>query len=522
MRINKVFKKVFTLVSVSLLSFTSMANMYDLVIENGRVIDPETGLDAVRNLGITAGKISAVTTEQLSGSHVINAQGKIVSPGFIDMHAHGQDILSGRVQAYDGVTTALELEGGMLPVSDYYDAAAREGRPINYGASVNWGNARIATMLNVEPVADIDWFLAAFSQPDWQFKIANKQQLNKIEQLVAQGLDQGGLGIGILMGYAPGTGYKEFFAMNKLAASRGVPTFTHARYLSMLEPRSSFQGINEIIAAASGTGAHTHIVHLNSISLRDIATIGDMIETARSQGLRITTEAYPYGAGATGIGAAMFRGDRWRERTGGISARNFDVDGKRLTEEEFDQFQSKQPNTKTIVHFLEEDNSMDMQFLEQSLLFPEGVIASDGGDWRFDGASVSQETWPLPDKAWSHPRSAGTYAKFIGTFVRDKAKISLIEAIKRVSFGPAKLLQDAVPQMKYKGRIQVGADADIVIFDLDEIRDRATYVRPAQLSQGIEHVIVNGTLLIEYGQIDLSVLPGQPIRNPIKNEPTSS
>ena len=190
---------------------------------------------------------------------------------------------------------------------------------------------------------------------NWQADIATPKQLEKIRSMVEQGLDQGGLGVGILLGYAPGTGYKEFFEMNKLAASHGVPTFTHARYLSMLEPRSSFQGMNEVIAAGAGTGAHTHIVHLNSISLRDIPAIGEMISTAKKQGLRVTTEAYPYGAGATGIGAAMFREEGWQERTGGITAANFDVDGKRLTEEELDYYKSEKPNATTVVHFLEEE-----------------------------------------------------------------------------------------------------------------------------------------------------------------------
>jgi len=503
-------------ISATFLAISAFASTYDVVIKNGRVIDPETGLDAIRNIGISGDKIQIVSTEKMSGTKVIDATGLVVSPGFIDMHAHGQDILSGRVQAFDGVTTALDLEAGMLPVSDYYDTNAREGRPINYGASVNWGNARIATMLNVKPVADLDWFMAAFGKKKWQANIATPKQLEKIRSMVEEGLDQGGLGVGILLGYAPGTGYKEFFEMNKLAASRGVPTFTHARYLSMLEPRSSFQGMSEVIAAGAGTGAHTHIVHLNSISLRDIPAIAEMISTARKQGLKVTTEAYPYGAGSTGIGAAMFKEEGWQERAGGISAENFVVDGKRLTEEEFDYYQSEKPNATTIVHFLEEDSAVDMGFLEQSLLIPGGVIASDGVDWKINDVPIAQDIWPLPENALSHPRAAGTYSKFINTFVKERSQISLLDAIERMSYGPAKILEDSVPQMKFKGRIQPGADADIVVFDLAKTKDKATYIKPAQLSEGFEYVLVNGVLLIEDGELDLNVMPGKPIRNPIK------
>lgn len=492
------------------------ADSFDIVIAGGRVVDPESGLDAVRSVAIDGGKIVAISAGPLEGRQTIDATGLIVSPGFIDMHAHGQDILGARMQALDGVTTGLDLEAGMLPVQDYYDRVGREGRPINYGASVNWANARIATFLGEKPVADLHWFLKAFRHPEWQKEIATPEQLAEIRRHVSEGLDQGGLGIGVLVGYAPGSGHKEFFEIHRLAAERGVPTFTHARYLSMLEPGSSFQGMAEIVAAAAGTKAHTHISHLNSISIRDIGLIGEMIATAQAQGLRVTTEAYPYGAGSTGIGAAMFRGDRWRERIGGINASNFDVGGKRLTEEEFARYQREQPQTTTIVHFLEENKPEDRKFLDQAVLFPGGVIASDGMDWRLDGRPVPQHTWPVPENAWSHPRSAGTFARFIRTYVREQQAVSLLEAIEKVSLGPARILQDAVPQMRAKGRIQVGADADITVFDLATITDKATYAKPAQASEGVTHVIVNGVLLVKDGELDTNVLPGRPIRNRVE------
>lgn len=492
------------------------AETYDIVIAGGRVVDPESGLDAVRNVGISGDKILAVSEASLEGTRVIDATGLLVSPGFIDMHAHGQDILSGRVQALDGVTTALELEAGTLPIGDFYDKSGKEGRPINYGASVSWASARIATYLDKEPKAELAWFFEAFSKTNWQTRVADQKQLDKIKAYVAKGLDEGGLGIGVLIGYAPGTGHKEFYAVNQMAAEWGVPTFTHARYLSMLEPNSSFQGMLEVIGNAAGTGAHTHISHLNSLSLRDIDIIGPIIQKAQEQGLKVTAEAYPYGAGATAIGAAMFRGDRWRERVGGVDASSFDVNGKRLTEEELAYYRKEKPGTPAIIHFLELDNPDDRAVLDKSVLFPGGVIASDGGDWSIGGKPLPQETWPLPENAWSHPRSAGTYARFLGSYVRDRKKVSLLEAIRRVSYGPAKILQDAVPQMKFKGRIQVGADADVVVFDLNTVSDRATFAKPAQPSVGFEYVIVNGVMLVNGGALDTGVLPGEAIRNPVR------
>ncbi|WP_417449408.1 amidohydrolase family protein [Kordiimonas sp.] len=505
-----------SIIALGTFALPAHAETYDIVITNGRVVDPETGLDAVRSLGITDGKIMVVSESALDGARTIDATGRVVSPGFIDMHAHGQDILSARMQALDGVTTGLELEAGMMPISNYYDRAAEEGRPINYGASVNWAHARIATFLDIEPEDDVEWFFEAFAKTNWQEEVATPEQLEKIEAYVEKGLDEGGLGVGILIGYAPGTGHKEFFAVNKLAAERGVPTFTHARYLSMLEPKSSFEGLAEVVTAAAGTGAHTHIVHLNSMSLRDIELIAPMIRKAQDQGLKVTTEAYPYGAGSTGIGAAMFRGDRWRERVGGVDASSFDVGGKRLTEEELKYYQTEKPETQTVIHFLELDDPKDRAFLDMSVLFPGGVIASDGGNWLVDGKMVDQNTWPVPENAWSHPRSAGTYSRFLRSYVREGGEVSLLDAITRLSYGPAKIMQDAVPQMKLKGRIQKGADADIVIFDLDRVADKATYAKPAQASVGFDYVLVNGVVLVDGGEMQTDVLPGKPVRNAVK------
>lgn len=486
---------------------------YDIVLNNGRVIDPETGLDAIKSLAIQDGKIVAISDETLTGTRTLDVSGLVVSPGFIDMHAHGQSLLANRVQAFDGVTTALELESGAFPIDEYYRIREEEGRPINYGASVNWLTARIAAVLNLEPSSRADWFTEALNRDGWQDTIATPEQLDNIEQLVAEGLDQGGLGVGFLTGYAPGSGHKEYYRINQLAAERGVPTFTHARFLSMAEPQSSFEAIQEIIAVAAGTGVHAHIVHLNSISLKDIELIRPMILQARAQGVQLSTEAYPYGAGSTSIGAAMFRGDGWRERIGGISANNFEVNGKRLSEEEFAKLQAEAPQTDIIIHFLDASKPDEQALIDQAILMPDGVIASDGGDWLLGNEPVAGNTWPLPEQAWSHPRSAGTYARFVNNYVTQREVLTLADAIAKVSYLPAKILQDAVPQMQHKGRLQVGADADVVVFSLPDFDDAATFAKPAQLSQGLKHSIVNGHLVIENGVLDTAALPGQAVRN---------
>lgn len=489
------------------------SEVYDIAILNGRVIDPKTGLDATRNVGLIGDRIVAVTQRNISGRTTIDAEGKIVAPGFIDLHAHGQNIPSARMQAMDGVTTALELEVGVLPVNAFYTAVAAEGRPIHYGTAASWAHARVAEFVGEEPQADVDWFASHFGNLDWQEKIATEDQTNAIMARVQQGLDEGGLGIGVALGYAPGSGRKEYQTLNVLAANNGVPSFTHARFLSVTEPESSFEGYQEMIAVAASTGAHMHISHLNSISMRDINTIAPMVKAAQDAGVHITVEAYPYGAGATSIGAAMFREPGWQARLGNIRKSDFTLDGQPLSDADFDRLQRDAPGTGIVVHMLNPDKyPTDQADLDVSVLYPGGAIASDGGGWNDANGEIEASVWPLPDNASSHPRSAGTFSKFLRVYVRELEALTLIEAINKTSSIPAQILEQSVPQMRQKGRLQVGADADIVVFDLNTVSDRATYEKPAQASVGFEHVIVAGTVLITGGELQTDVLPGRPIR----------
>lgn len=489
------------------------AQDYDLVLNHGRVIDPETGLDAVRHVGIRNGRIEAVSERPLQGARTLDVAGHIVAPGFVDLHGHGQSILAGRVQALDGVTTSLELEGGVLPVAAFYEKRAREGRPIHYGTAAGWAHARIAAFTGDEPRPDLDWFFGHFGDRGWQETLADGERLERILKQVSQGLDEGGLGVGVLLGYAPKSGRKEYHAVNALAAARGVPTFTHARYLSVTEPTSSFEGYQEMVAVAAATGARMHVCHLNSISVTDVDAIADMIAKAQAAGVRLSVEAYPYGAGATGIGAAMFRGDGWRERMGGIDYSAFTLDGRPLDRQRFDELQANAPGTGIVVHFLDVEHREDhRRFLDRSVLFPGGAIASDGGDWEVDGKPVADDAWPLPAAAQSHPRSAGTFARFLRVYARERQALSWLEAIAKASLYPARVLEESVPQMRKKGRLQAGMDADIVVFDPATVTDRATFARPAQTSVGFRYVLVSGQVLVDAGVLLTDRLPGQPIR----------
>lgn len=486
---------------------------FEVVIRNGRVIDPETGLDAVRSIGVREGRIAAISSTPLRGRTVLDASGLVVAPGFIDLHAHGQDLPAARMQAFDGVTTALELEAGTLPVAAAYDAVAREGRPINYGFAASWLFARIAEKEGMEPDGAISFFQDAQRRTGWQHSIASPEETARIMARVEEGLKEGGLGIGVLAGYAPGHGRKEAFAVAQLAARYGVPTYTHARYMSVIEPRSSFEALAEIVSLAASTGASMHINHLNSIATRDIPRIAELLKGAQARGLRVTTEAYPYGAGSTVVGAELFRGN-WRERLGGATSADLELAGVPFDDATLAEAQEKTPGAWIVAHFMRPDRvAADQEFLDQSVLMPGGAIASDAMPWTSPkGDRIQGDVWPLPEDAFAHPRSASTFTRFLRDYVRERRKLSLREALRRMTLIPARILEASAPQMKKKGRLQLGADADIVAFDPATVSERGTFTRPARTAVGMHHVLVNGTAIIRDGELVRDAKPGRPIR----------
>ena len=495
---------------------------YDLVIHNGRVVDPETMYDAVANVGIEDGRIAVITKDKITGRETIDATGHVVAPGFVDIHAHGQNIGDYRMQAMQGVTTMLELESGVLPISAWYDAQAEKKLPINYGAASGWTFARIAIFTDTQPEATSEYFQDAQGRTDWKMEIATPEQQEKILELVEQGLDEGALGIGINAGYAPGYGRKEYVALAELAAERGVATFTHVRYASNMEPQSSFEAVHELIANAAITGAHMHICHINSTSLKDIHATLRLVDDAFERHINISVGAYPWGAASTVIGAAMFSGDGWQERMGS-TAENFQLGTERMTEEQLADYQKNNPGTFIVWHFLDEEDPDDLAMLDASILHPKVLIESDEMFWMFVDEhnrviNYEGDAWPLPQETFSHPRSNGTFAKILRSYVRERGLMTLQEALRKMTLMPAQTLEEFVPQMKKKGRLQVGMDADIVVFDPETISDVGTYEAPNQPAVGVQSLLVNGTPVVADGKLILDAAPGQPIRRPVNKQ----
>lgn len=485
---------------------------FDIVIEGGRVIDPESGLDAVRNIGIRGNEIARIAKQPLKGDRVILAHGLVVAPGFIDMHSHALTTPSMRQQALDGVTTTLELELGSLPVGAAYAELEQQRRPINYGFSVSWALARMQVMDGISLDGSTSTYQRHVGHSGWRAP-ADHQQTEQILFLIAKGLDEGGLGVGVMLGYAPATSADEYSAVNRLAAERGAPTFTHIRHANFVAPGSIFEGLDEFINVARETGAQMHFCHINSSSWRNIDAVRSLFEAAMDEGLRISTEAYPYGAGSTTIGAARYAPENLA-RTGIRAKDIYMTDTGEWVKDEDDlaSIRASRPSSIAIFHFLNDADAQDQELLKTALLIRDAAIASDGLPYSVNGKVLEGNIWPIPEGAEAHPRVSGTFSRVLGTWVRERGVISLSEAIRRSTLVPAKILEPASPAFARKGRLQEGMDADIVVFDFEKISDMATYEQPYLSSRGVVYLLVGGVTLIDEGVMDLGVLPGRPVK----------
>lgn len=486
------------------------AQTYDLVIKGGRVIDPETKLDAVRDVGINGNKIAAISESALTGEKYLNASAMIVSPGFIDLHAHGQAVPADRMQGFDGVTTALELENGTLPIAAWYADQAKAGRVLNYGASAAWTYARIHEFEGIAPEPDLLWFQKAFPLKKWVNDPAKLEQIDRITASLEDGLRQGGLGIGINAGYAPGGGFRELLAVHELAAKYNVPTFTHISCDSPYDPKSSAECVGQIVALASSAGDHAHICHINSSSQKAVRVTTEMISRAEKHGIDVTTESYTYGASSTTIGAALFEAEQMMAK--GVNEADIEYNGKRLDEASFQSLRQSTPGAVIVWHFL--DLPKDQAYLDKAVMFPGGAIASDAMPWidTKTNEPILGDIWPMPPTAYAHPRSAGTYTRFLAQWVRERKLLDWSDAIRKCSLIPAQILEKGVPQMKKKGRLQVGMDADVIVFDPAIVQDKATFSEPYHPAVGMKFVLVNGVPVIEGGKLLLDAKPGEPIR----------
>lgn len=460
---------------------------YDLVLQGGRVIDPETKLDAIRNVGILNGRIAMVSSEALKGKETVNVSGLIVAPGFIDLHVHGRSNVEQEFQLHDGVTTALELEWGIENLKKWY--ASRESRAlINYGASVSWPYERFKAINQDEKAVNELLEMSRSGQSglaQMQDRIQHtftmgieSNQMSAVLENIKTSLAEGGIGIGVPIGYLPTTKSEEMYEVFKLAGELNALVFTHVRQPDIIS-------IQEVIADAMLTGAPLHIVHINSMSLGSMDMALDMVKSAQQNKFDITTELYPYTAASTRLQSAMFD-EGWQKRLG-ISYQDLQwvETGERLTKETFEAYRKK--GGMVIMHM------MKPEWIQRGIAAPGVMIGSDG----------------MPYSKLAHPRTAGTFSRVLGKYVREDQVLDLNTAIEKMTLLPAKRLENIAPMMRFKGRIQVGADADITVFDPNTIIDKATFEKGLEFSSGIEYVLVNGTFVLKNGETVANVFPGQ-------------
>ena len=449
------------------------APSYDLVIANGRVIDPESGLDSVRHVGIRAGRIEAVSREPLTGQRVIDATALVVAPGFIDLHEHGQSEESYALMVRDGVTSALELEVGTADVAGWY-AARENGQLVNYGVSTGHMQVRMKVMgdpgTGIAPVG---------IGKDGQ---ATEAQIAGMEAMFRKGLDEGAVAVGLGSAYTPGATMAEIERVFRVAAERGASAHIHMR--------NGVAGLDSTIAMAKAAGAKLHIVHVNSSGDTNLVAFLDHIQSARDAGQDVTTEAYPYGAGMTEITAALFDGwQKWSDER--IAQHQLVSTGERLTRKTFGEARAA-GNATVIIHGRTEEQT------RAAVVSPLTMIASDG----------------FIENGRGHPRTSGSFSKVLGKYVREENALAVMDAIRKMTLMPAQRLEARVPAMAQKGRVKVGADAHLAIFDPATVIDRATYEDATIPAAGIPFVIVNGQVVVDSGKVT-AARAGKAIRAPL-------
>jgi N-acyl-D-aspartate/D-glutamate deacylase len=447
------------------------AQDFDLVIVHGRVIDPESGLDAVRSVGVRNGKIAAISDGTLSGRETIDAAGLVVAPGFIDLHSHQQTDETYRCQVLDGVTSAFELEVGTADIDAWY-RDREPGRAINYGVSVGHIPVRIAVM------HDPSTFLPS---GDAAHKVASPAEIAEMTRRIDDGLRKGAVSMGLGPSYTAAATQWEVLEMIRVAGRHHASVHVHIR--------GGMAGLEEVIAGAAVTGAPLHIVHINSSGLAQTHEMLQVISEAQSRGLDVTTEAYPYSAGMTEITSANYDGwEQWPAER--FATLEWPSTGERLTRETFIKY--RKIGGPVIGH----SNTDEM--VAVAINSPLTAIASDG--YMLNGIG--------------HPRTSGTYSKVLGRFVREAGSLTLMDALRKMTLMPARRLEARVPAMRNKGRIRVGADADLTTFDAVHVIDRATYREPSLPPEGIHHVLVNGVPVVRAGKFVSGVAPGRAVRAP--------
>lgn len=499
---------------------TNVNVTYDVVILNGRVIDPETMFDAVANVGIKDGIIAIITKSQIKGKETIDATGHVVAPGFIDTHYHATDVFASKMALRDGVTTGMDLEAGSFNVKAWYDEKAKSGWQVNYGTSSSLLFNRMAVHdPDAELSGPVDYstipIYASKALKDgvqgWADTKSTVEEMNKVMQLMDEDLRQGAIGVAAPIAYmAKGISSYELFEGQRVGANYGRVTSVHTRYHLLSEtPYEAPIAFDEVFTNAMLTGAPLLMAHNNDYGWWEIE---EKLQMAREKGLNMWSEYYPYAAGSTAITAAFLRPSEWVEKKGyRYEETIYDpIDDKYLTNETYAALMKKEPGRSVVVEF-----PYRKEWMNNWLAIPHMTIASDAM------AGVGADGKLLPwDADWSeyrgHPRTSGSH----GTCFRlgREQGIPLMFTIAQASYWPAKHLgESGLEAMKQRGRLQIGKIADITIFDPNTIKENSGFKvgQHGIPTTGIPYVLVSGVIVVKNSEV-LPVKAGKEIRFPIE------
>jgi N-acyl-D-aspartate/D-glutamate deacylase len=446
---------------------------HELVISGGRVIDPDSGFDAIANVAVDGERITAISREPLVGTRTIDASDRVVTPGFIDILSYEPNNYGIWYKVADGVTTNLGMHGINATAAEFFARFANEGSPCHYGGAY-----------------DNPWHRATMGlEPD---DTASAEQIVTLAADCRQQLADGWIGVDLEPEYTPGIAYEEMLAMAQVAAESGVSVYVHGRYSDNTAPGTNAETLEEILRLARDTGCGIHVEHLIStggtFSMEEsLATL----DAAIAEGLAVTACMYPYDYWATYLGSARFA-PGWQDRFG-IDYGDLVVagTGERVTEATFASLQAQ--NVLVAAYAIPEDDVVTC------MRSPFVMIGSDG---------------ILEPGDNNHPRGAGCFTRVLGRYVREEEVLDLVDGIAKMTIQPARRFEGAAPVMARKGRLQRGADADIVVFDPATVADTSTVEDPSQFARGIDWVLVLGTPVQTPGGVQVTdALVGRPINS---------
>jgi dihydroorotase-like cyclic amidohydrolase len=507
--IKGLFLSLILLYSVA--AIPSHAQEFDVVILNGRVMDPETNYDAVANVGVKDGKIAVITKDKITGRETIDATGHVVAPGFIEEHNHWCRPLGYKLLLRDGVTTSMDVEAGVFGprVDEWYKM--HEGHSqVNYGTASSHEFARSMVTQGVKALDTPDGIVKSRAAGTaWSNAVLDIKDGNKMLEAIDEGLRQGALGVASTVGYLPGATAREMFEVQHAGARYGRFTSVHLRYTPG-NPTTEANGAQEILSNAVALNAPAVICHFNNPGWQ---LVQELIVRTREQGHNVWGEIYPYAAGMTTINAQFARPEVWIDKLGHKYEETMQdpLTLEFYTVEKYRKVLKEAPATQIILYKMPPDDIPEWVDLKGIVFAGDGMPIPQGWD--------EAPTWDTPYEKIpnTHPRLAGTR----GTAFRigREKKIPLMHLIAASSYNPAKYLGDTgLEAMQMRGRMQVGKIADITIFNPATITDNSTYAKGTLPSSGIPYVLVNGVIVVKDSKVLKDVNPGQPIRFPVQGK----